>query len=105
MKFNDYQKLADETAVYPPSKGLEYTALGLAGEAGEYANKVKKVIRDGSSAFNRAALIDELGDVLWYVAMAAKEVDTNLEWVAHRNILKLRDRQKTGKLGGAGDNR
>jgi len=105
MEMNEYQDAAQETAIYPKSHGLEYTALGLAGEAGEYANKVSKVLRDGGGAFDRSAFIDELGDVLWFLALAAVEVDTTLDWVARRNINKLADRKDRDKLGGSGDER
>lgn len=105
MDMNEYQRASAETAVYPVSKGLEYTALGLAGEAGEYANKVKKVLRDGSAAYDLEAFADELGDVLWYVAMAAHENDFTLNNIAKRNLNKLEHRRLAGTLGGSGDNR
>lgn len=100
---NDYQEAAESTAIYPVARGLEYTALGLAGEAGEYANKIKKVIRDGT--YDSDALAGELGDVLWYLAMAAKEIGVPLAVIAQRNLQKLLTRQAAGKLGGSGDDR
>lgn len=103
MNLNDYQDIAQSTAVYPNARGLEYVALGLAGEAGEFANKVKKVIRDGT--YDQAALADELGDVLWYLAMAAYEIDVSLSWIAQRNVTKLAERKRAGTLKGSGDNR
>jgi NTP pyrophosphatase (non-canonical NTP hydrolase) len=102
---NEYQSEACTTAVYPQAKGLEYTALGLAGEAGEIANKVKKVLRDGASAYDPDALANELGDVLWYVAMFAEELGIDLDDIAVLNLSKLKSRQKRGVLKGAGDNR
>lgn len=82
MKLNDYQVAAMATAVYPEYVGLAYTSLGLAGEAGEIANKVKKVYRDNDGELTRQAqadLMDELGDVLWYVAALATENGISLE--------------------------
>lgn len=102
---DEYQKTAESTAIYPRDKGLEYTALGLVGEAGEYANKVKKIVRDAGEGGNAWEMADELGDVLWYVAMAARELNISLEQVASRNMTKLADRQMRGKLGGSGDKR
>lgn len=101
---DEYQEAARQTAVYPHHKGLEYTALGLAGEAGEYANKVKKIVR-GDSDGNAWEMADELGDVLWYVAMAARELNISLEQVARRNMTKLADRKERGQLRGSGDER
>lgn len=100
---DSYQDWTDSTAIYPPEKGLEYTALGLASEAGEFAGKVKKMIRDGN--YDTEAMIAELGDVLWYVARAAAELDVHLSDVAKDNIEKLKSRQDRGKLGGSGDSR
>lgn len=101
--FNDYQKEAKMTAVYPENMGLVYTALGLTGEAGEYAEKIKKYIRDGVLDDKLAA--KELGDVLWYLAMAADELGYDLSEIALMNLEKLRDRQERNKIGGSGDSR
>ncbi len=101
--FDAYQDFTDTTAIYPPEKGLEYTALGLVSEAGEFAGKVKKMIRD--KTYDTEAMIAELGDVLWYVARAAAELDVHLSDVAKDNIEKLKSRQDRGKLGGSGDSR
>lgn len=101
--FDAYQDFTDSTAIYPPEKGLEYTALGLASEAGEFAGKVKKMIRD--SNYDTEAMIAELGDVLWYVARAAAELDVHLSDVAKDNVEKLKSRIERGKLKGSGDKR
>lgn len=101
--FDIYQDFTDSTAIYPPEKGLEYTALGLASEAGEFAGKVKKAIRD--KTYDTEAMIAELGDVLWYVARAAAELDVHLSDVAKDNVEKLKSRMERGKLKGSGDKR
>lgn len=102
-EFDAYQDFTDETAIYPEDKGLEYTALGLASEAGEFAGKVKKWIRDGKR--NDEALVAELGDVLWYVARAAAELHVHLSDVAKDNVEKLKSRKERNVISGEGDNR
>ncbi len=104
MEFNEYQTEARKTAVYPPDVGLQYTALGLAGEAGEVANKVKKVLR-GDGAIDTKAVQGELGDVLWYISNLATELGIKLDDIANDNLAKLRDRMARGVLKGSGDNR
>lgn len=87
---------------------LAYTALGLAGEAGELSNKVKKVLRGDKDLSNQKVkeeLAEELGDVLWYVAEVATVLELRLNTVAHANILKLRKRAEAGMLKGDGDQR
>ena len=111
LTFGAYQARATETAIYPmPGRveGLMYVALGLTGEAGEIANKVKKIFRDGDGRLSpeqRDDLIAELGDVLWYVAMLADELDVPLHYAASQNLQKLSDRAARGVIGGAGDRR
>jgi len=109
MELNDYQKLAMKTAIFPERDGYSYTALGLAGEAGEIANKVKKFIRDGYDEeelqIKLNDIADELGDVLWYVAAVAHVIGTDLESVAKNNLYKLAERQRKGTLQGSGDKR
>jgi NTP pyrophosphatase (non-canonical NTP hydrolase) len=105
MTLDEYQQAAMATAVYPnsPHNALLYTALGLASEAGEYAGKVKKLLRDAE--FSRAAALAELGDVLWYVAAAANALGVTLDTVAQGNIDKLADRKARDVLRGSGDYR
>ena len=102
MYLSQYQAQAKETAIYPEDKALEYLALGLVGEAGEVANKIKKVIRDGTSPNN---VREELGDVLWYLAMLSTELGYSLDTVADKNLWKLANRKTRNVLGGSGDNR
>ena len=106
MTFDEYQKRADKTAIYPPEKGFEYLATGLAAEAGEVAGLISKGIRgDHMGMVPDAALIKELGDVLWFVAQMATELDIEFEEIAEKNLAKLEDRQKRGVIKGSGDNR
>lgn len=100
MNLNDYQEKALATAVYPgrgTRDGLIYAVLGLAGEAGELANKLKKHIRNGTPIDNDE-LVDELGDVQWYVAAIAEECKTLLGLVALRNLKKLADRKARNEI-------
>jgi len=106
MNINEYQQRASETAIYKDK--LIYPTLGLAGEAGEIANKVKKILRDNAGDLQedvRQNLISELGDVLWYVAALATDLKTELSEVAYTNIEKLNSRKNRGVIGGSGDNR
>jgi len=106
VDFNEYQGAAQKTAVYPSEEGVEYTALGLASEAGEVAGVVKKFIRgDQPSDTTVELLFKELGDVLWYVSQIASEWELDLDEIAIANIEKLRSRKKRGVLKGSGDNR
>ena len=109
MKFSEYQKLIKKTAIYPnQGSNLAYPALGLTGEAGEVADKVKKLIRDHNGSITpklKHEMVKELGDVLWYLTALALELQVNLEDVAKSNIKKLSDRKSRGVLQGDGDNR
>jgi NTP pyrophosphatase (non-canonical NTP hydrolase) len=104
-----YQYEATKTAIFPKEKALEYLALGLTSEAGEVAGKVKKLIRDGEDVegfeMKKIAIASEVGDVLWYCAMMAKEVGVPLGDIMQENLDKLRSRKERGKLSGSGDNR
>jgi NTP pyrophosphatase (non-canonical NTP hydrolase) len=108
MQLDAYQHAARRTAIYDRRHKVIYPALGLASEAGEVAGKVKKALRDRDGAFGPEqieALKDELGDVLWYVAMLAADLDLSLETIAADNVAKLTSRQERGVLGGEGDRR
>tara|TARA_A100001234_G_C12492544_1_gene328373 strand:+ start:199 stop:633 length:435 start_codon:yes stop_codon:yes gene_type:complete len=102
-----YQKSAKATAIYPRDYSIVYPAIGLAGEAGEVANKVKKLIRDNPDMTDdiKEKIGDEIGDVLWYCAVLADDLGQSLSEIANRNLLKLANRQKLGKLHGSGDKR
>lgn len=109
MNFNDYQTKSRNTAKYPViGHSVIYPTLGLVNEAGEVAGKIKKVFRDKDgqiSADTREALKAELGDVLWYLAQVATELELSLDDIAEANIAKLMDRLERGKIKGDGDNR
>jgi NTP pyrophosphatase (non-canonical NTP hydrolase) len=108
VELADYQRLSRRTAEYPREAWLSYPALGLAGEAGEVAEHAKKAIRDDGGTVSeqrREALSKELGDVLWYVAQLASELDLDLEEIAQGNLDKLLSRQRRGVLSGSGDDR
>jgi len=106
--FNAYQRMAAKTAIYPDEHRILYPALGLAGEAGEVANKVKKLIRDGPDGRPddwREQISSEIGDVLWYCAALATDLNLTLGMIASQNEKKLSARKKSGTIGGSGDNR
>lgn len=109
MNFSDYEKKARSTAIYPDiGHNFVYPTLGLVEEAGEVAEKIKKVLRDteGVVSFKaKEAILDELGDVLWYLTNVGAELGLTLEAIAERNIDKLQSRQKRNQLRGSGDNR
>ena len=109
MNLEEYQKLSRETAQYP-DKGANfvYPTLGLSGETGEVAEKIKKILRDYGGVVDetrRTEIMKELGDVLWYLAQLATELGLSLEEVAEANLAKLASRQKRGMIGGSGDDR
>jgi NTP pyrophosphatase (non-canonical NTP hydrolase) len=108
VELSEYQRQSRRTAEYPREAWLVYPALGLAGEAGEVAEHAKKIIRDDAGKVGderRAAMSKELGDVLWYVAQLATELDLDLDEIAAQNLEKLFSRQARGVLSGSGDDR
>ncbi len=111
MTFDDYDIKAKATAIYPHSGydtrtekliGLMYCTIKLNGEAGEFAEGVGKAMRDDDFE-RRNKLILELGDILWYVAAAARELGSDLDTVAFMNLSKLQSRKERGQLQGSGD--
>jgi NTP pyrophosphatase (non-canonical NTP hydrolase) len=109
MTLDDYQMITQSSAVYPDvGRNLVFPTLGLAGESGEVAEKVKKLIRDNGGVVDEAAktaLMKELGDVLWYLAALSRELGCTLEEVAAMNLEKIASRRERGVVHGAGDNR
>jgi NTP pyrophosphatase (non-canonical NTP hydrolase) len=109
MEFSEYQEQSRRTATYPHAgEDMTYPALGLCGEAGEVAEKVKKTLRDDGGVLSderREALSRELGDVLWYLSQLATEAGLDLEEIAAENLDKLLSRQERGVLRGSGDDR
>lgn len=106
MNFREYEDAAASTDHSP--KNITYYTLGLCGESGEFADKVKKVLRDSDgvmSAEAHSALVLELGDVLWYAARLANKLGVSMATVAARNMQKLADRKERGVLRGSGDAR
>lgn len=112
MRFDTYQNEAAKTAIYPASgtgnmTAIAYLGLGL-GEAGEVQGKIKKILRDYGGRVtdeSRIAIQGELGDLLWYIAMLARELGIDLDAIATGNLTKLSDRMERGMLQGSGDNR
>jgi NTP pyrophosphatase (non-canonical NTP hydrolase) len=106
---DDYQRAALRTARDKDAQDeFMHLVLGLVGETGEIAEKVKKLVRDQNSdlaLLDRDDMAAELGDVLWYAAVLANFLGLSLSDVAQRNVDKLADRQRRAVLGGSGDNR
>lgn len=110
MTFDEYQEQSRKTAIYPKNgqEGIYFLVMGLCGEAGEVAEKVKKVMRDDQGCFNRQSresVFRELGDLLWYASQLATELDFRLDDVADANLAKLQSRKERGTLKGSGDGR
>ena len=108
MELDHYQRAAQLTAIYLDRFRVVYPALGLASEAGEVAGKIKKVLRDQGGDFEAApigSIRDELGDVLWYLAVLAADLGLSLDEIATQNLEKLGSRKDRGRLGGEGDRR
>ena len=103
-----YQKVALTTAIYPREQAIIYPTLGLTGEAGEVANKVKKIIRDGSNKNDDSMVSEiksEIGDCLWYIAVLADGIGCKLSDIANTNLVKLANRKEKGTIRGSGDKR
>ncbi len=107
MTFKEYEIACMKGIIYPgrgETMGVIYATTGLAGEAGEVANKITKFIRDGGQ-LDTDSLKKELGDVLWYIAAMARELEIDLEDIAITNVDKIQSRLARGKIGGSGDDR
>ena len=103
-----YQQVAKQTAIYPREQAIIYPTLGLTGEAGEVANKVKKIIRDDGNKINEGLVQEisaEIGDVLWYIAVLADDIGCKLSDIANANLIKLANRKEKGTIHGSGDKR
>ena len=103
MNFDEHQQAIEKFAVYPREPELTaigYLALGLNGEAGEVAEQVKKAIRNDGQITDerRAKILDEIGDVLWYISRIASEFNYSLGDVAEQNVAKLEQRRKLKNL-------
>lgn len=108
MTLNEYQQHALETAIYPEKSRIIYPTLGLTGESGEVADKVKKIIRDAEGEFTpekKLEIMKEIGDVLWYCAALSHDLGFDLETVAQTNVDKLHSRMVRNEIHGSGDNR
>ena len=109
MDFDNYQIDARKTAIYPnKDKNFIYPTLGLVGESGEVAEKIKKILRDKNGIIDnesKLGLKKELGDVLWYLSNLCDELDISLSNVAKENLEKLNLRLSRGKISGSGDDR
>jgi NTP pyrophosphatase (non-canonical NTP hydrolase) len=110
MNLNDYQKKALTTVLSSGDdfKDLLHWVLGISGESGEIAEKVKKIIRDKDSQISeedKRELAKEIGDVLWHLAVLSHQLGYSFEAVAQQNLDKLQSRKQRGVLGGSGDNR
>lgn len=110
MNFDEYQERALTTAKFSDDefKDIMHWALGVTGEAGEIAEKFKKIIRDKQGAISKgdkAELGKEIGDVLWYLAVLAHQLGLSLDDIAKENLAKLKSRKDRGVIGGSGDNR
>jgi NTP pyrophosphatase (non-canonical NTP hydrolase) len=111
MDLDQYQEVASNYAMFPSDTSLMYLTLGLCGESGEVAEKIKKYVRENGPLQNtypthyKEALIRELGDVLWYLANLAKVLNVPLNDVARKNIEKIQKRLENNTIKGEGDDR
>ena len=108
MNIDDFQLNAAKTAIYPKQFAIMYPSLGLSAEAGEVANKVKKIYRDKNGVLSPEAAKDitsECSDVLWYLAALASDLGYKLSEIADMNTVKLQSRMERGVIQGSGDNR
>jgi len=108
MTLNEYQEKAVATAIYGEGSKIIYPTLGLTGEAGEVADKVKKVLRDNEGVFTdekKKEIAKEISDVMWYCATLTRDLGYTLDEICIINLEKLQSRKTRGVIGGSGDNR
>ena len=108
MDFGEYQKEAEKFMIYPGDKKITYPILGLVSEAGEVADKYKKIIRDKNGQMideDRVEMLKEIGDVLWYLAAICTDIGMPLDHAALMNLQKLNSRLSRNVIKGSGDNR
>jgi len=115
LTFKKYQECTLDTLITDKTKELltknkdlliARLALGVAGEGGEVAEKVKKYLRgDSAETFLKIDLKKEIGDVLWYCSTLAHVMGLDLEEIARQNLIKLQARKERNKIKGSGDNR
>lgn len=113
MTFDEYSRTANSTSLAPGPQDMTSTVflakiLGLTGESGEIADKVKKILRDQSgvpTTDDKREIIKELGDVLWYINAICDHMDVPLQQVADMNLQKVLSRKARGVTHGSGDNR
>lgn len=108
LTFNSYQEAASKTAIYPQNLKILYPLIGLAGETGEVAEKIKKVLRDNNGIFSeekKKEIAKELGDVLWYLSSIATDMDYSLDEIVRMNLQKISARKENNLIHGDGDNR
>jgi NTP pyrophosphatase (non-canonical NTP hydrolase) len=108
MEINEYQNKAIETAIYGEGQKIIYPTLGLTGEAGEVADKVKKILRDNDGEFTsiqKLEIAKEIGDVAWYIAALCRDLGYTMEEILQMNLDKLASRKERNTIGGSGDNR
>jgi len=109
MHFSDYQKQSRLSAIYPQmGQNFTYSLIGLVGETGEVAEKIKKLIRDKQGKLDndyRAEIKKEMGDILWYFSQLATDLSIDLEDLVKTNLEKIKSRQTRNQIHGSGDNR
>lgn len=108
MEIKEYQTRAIATAIYGTGNAIVYPTLGLTGEAGEVAEKIKKTLRDKNGVFDdetKKEILKEIGDVLWYANALCRDLGFTLEQAMELNIEKLESRRNRNAIHGNGDNR
>lgn len=106
--FHSFQTFVEGTKAFPEKMAIIYPMMGLCGEVGEVAEKIKKVYRDNNGEFteeNKEAIKKELGDVLWYITSLGSDLGISLESVVIANMHKLKSRKERGVIKGNGDDR